>query len=310
MNPALKGKIETLFDKKQVTVLIADSGLGGFSIFAEVASRLKTDPIFKRVSLIYYNAWPEQNRGYNRLRDTRERIRVFDRALQGMNAYGPDIIMIACNTLSVLYDRTEFSRRESVPVVDIVGFGVDMVYDSLCAAPASQAVMLGTLTTMASEVHASALKERGIAPVRLVSQPCDQLATEIEKGARSTAVRRLLDIYMPQAVDRLKSAPADVFAALFCTHFGYCRRDIQERLEQGLQRPVTVLDPNRRMAAFLFEASSGYRHEPPAVTMRVLSRIVWEPEKIDTISEIVELRSMEAAEALRNYEHLPGLFTF
>ena len=51
--------------KKHLTVLVTDSGLGGMAIFAEIAARLKTASVFPKVSLIYYNAWPEQHRGYN-----------------------------------------------------------------------------------------------------------------------------------------------------------------------------------------------------------------------------------------------------
>ena len=75
-----------MFAKNHVTILVTDSGLGGLAIFAEIAARLKSDPIFPEVSLIYYNAWPEQNRGYNGLKDMDERIRVFDRALAGHEA--------------------------------------------------------------------------------------------------------------------------------------------------------------------------------------------------------------------------------
>ena len=101
-----------------------------------------------------------------------------------------------------------------------------------------------------------------------------------------------------------------MFAALFCTHFGYCRDLIKEKLEGQIRGPVTVLDPSQRMAAFLFESCGRKRHSRTALDMRVVSRIVWDQTKIDAISEIIEKQSAETAEALKSYEHKPDLFTF
>lgn len=310
MKPAGKKSMTALFAKKHLTILITDSGLGGISIFAEIADRFKSDPIFSHVSLIYYNAWPEQNRGYNGLKDMDERVRVFDRALVGMKKYRPDIIMIACNTLSVLYDYTAFSRRESIPVIDIVRFGVDMVFERLSQAAGGTAVILGTVTTIASDVHRSQLIEKGISTDRLVAQPCDQLATQIEKGPHRDEVAQLVDTFMGQAAKKLGATTTEVIVALFCTHFGYCRDLFKEKLEKRIQGPVTVLDPNQRMAAFLFEANEGSRHGSAKLDMRVVSRIIWDQVKIDAISGVVEKQSTETAAALRTYERIPDLFTF
>lgn len=303
-------QIASLFAKKHVTILITDSGLGGLSIFAEIAARLKIDPIFPEVTLVYYNAWPEQNVGYNGLKDMDERIRVFDRALAGMKRYQPDIIMIACNTLSVLYNQTAFSRRETLPVIDIVQFGVDLVYETLSREADGTAAILGTVTTIASGVHRSRLIQKGISPDRLVSQPCDQLATRIEKGPHSDAVVQLVDTFMEQAAEKFGPRQSNVFAALFCTHFGYCRNLIKEKLGNRIRGSVTVLDPNQRMAAYLFEACGGNRHGHAVVNMQVVSRIIWEQAKIDAISGIIEAQSAETAQALKNYEHKSDLFTY
>jgi len=310
MEPVVNEPIASLFAKKHVTILVTDSGLGGLSIFAEITAKLKSDPIFPDVSLIYYNAWPEQHRGYHGLKDADERIRVFDRALEGMKRYQPDIIMIACNTLSILYDRTAFSHGEVIPVIDIVGFGVDMVYERLSREADATAVMLGTVTTITSDVHRSRLIEKGISPDRLVVQSCDQLPTKIEKGPDSDAVVQLIDTFMSQAVEMLGQHRSRLFAALFCTHFGYAQEFIREKLECLTGRRVSILDPNRRMAAYLFEISSGNRYDRATVDLRVVSRIVWDQTKIDAISKIVTAQSAETAQALRNYEWIPDLFTF
>ena len=117
MDTTLENSINTILEKKSVSILITDSGLGGLSICAEVVSRLNRNPIFENVSITYFNAWPEQNRGYNKFDTIEERISIFNQALLGMQSYQPDLIMIACNTLSALYDKTEFSKKSDVPVL-------------------------------------------------------------------------------------------------------------------------------------------------------------------------------------------------
>jgi glutamate racemase len=310
MNSDHDKQLASLFAKEHVTVLITDSGLGGLAIFAEIASRLKFDPIFPAVSLIYYNAWPEQNRGYNKLKDMTERIRVFDRALKGMMTYQPDIIMIACNTLSAIYPKTAFSRQKTVPVIDIVRFGVNMVYDHLAEKKDAAAVLLGTVTTIASDVHRSALINKGIPSNRLIPHPCDQLATQIEKGPESDRVKQMIDMFMNQAIEKMNSVPSELYVALFCTHFGYSQRLIREKLQNCLQIPVTVLNPNQEMAEFLFNDSSVGRHKHTQPDLRVVSRIVWDQKKIDAVSTIIERKSPETAQSLKDYEWIPDLFSF
>lgn len=302
--------LDPLFGKERPTILITDSGLGGLSILAQIAARLNREPLFSKVSLIYFNAWPEQNRGYNGFKEIDERVRVFDGALAGMQRYQPDLIIIACNTLSVLFDRTAFRRREPVPVVDIVKFGVEMIFENLSADSDSAAVLLGTLTTIAANVHRSQLIALGIAPARIISQPCDQLATLIERGPDSAAVSRLLDRYLSSAVELLATPPSRIFAALLCTHFAYCADRIQAKLERFSGRPVTLLDPNQRLAAYLFEAARGPRHLSARVDIRIVSRILWEPAKIAAIAPRIDAICPKTAHALRNYAHQPDLFSY
>jgi len=294
--------------RKDITILITDSGLGGLSICADIAARLKRDPIFPRVSLIYYNAWPEQSRGYHRLADDAQRIRVFDRALAGMMHFQPDIILIACNTLSILYSRTAFSRASPVPVVDIVGFGVDMVNDRLGKETTAMAVLLGTVITITADIHRSRLIARGIAPERLVSQACDQLATEIEREPAGKTVERLVNQFADAAVSRIAGAPSRIFVAFLCTHFGYSRDLIQAAFAARCRQPVTLLNPNTAMADWIFDLPETRCYDRTAVAIRIVSRIQWGRRKVDALAGIMATRSAETADALRRYEYRPDLF--
>jgi len=275
---------------------------------AHLVERLRREPIFPRVSFVYFNAWPEQNRGYNALGTMEERIRVLDRALEGMLRYEPDVILIACNTLSVLYPHTDFNHRKRVPVVDIIRFGVDLVYESFLKAPDARALLLGTVTTIASDLHRLKLIEKGVSPHKIAVQACDGLASAIERKPESETVRRLVDGCMDEAALKLGETQVDVKAALLCTHFGYIRNRFKASLEERISGKIDILDPNQRMADFLFETAGGRIHEAAVIDMRIVSKIVWSSERIDAVSALLEPVSRETAEALRRYHQQSHLF--
>ena len=53
----------------------------------------------------------------------------------GMAPYKVDIILIACNTLSVIYAETDFSKTCPIPVMSIVDFGVNIIAEKMHANP-------------------------------------------------------------------------------------------------------------------------------------------------------------------------------
>ena len=128
--------------------------------------------------------------------------------------------MIACNTLSVIYDRTPFSRNTIIPVIDIVDFGVDLIHANMKQDPDSQALIIGTRTTISEKAHLDKLVQKGVDAGRIVTQACHGVATEIEKDPQSEAVEKLIDAYMDEAAKKLGKQET-VFVALCCTHFAY-----------------------------------------------------------------------------------------
>ena len=308
MPPSETDIFSRFYKKRKVTILITDSGLGGISICAEIAAELIRRHMFEHVSLIYFNAWPEQYRGYNRLSNTAERIQVFDSALEGMLKFKPDFILIACNTLSVLYHRTQFSQHVQIPVVDIVGFGVEMIANALKRSLQDQAVILGTVTTIESHVHQDSLILNGIQPGQIISQPCDQLATEIEKEPSGPIVSEMIKMYMRQAARNVDPDAGNIHAALCCTHFAYCRELIQATLAEFIGKPVSVLNPNCQMTAYLLANCREIRFSTTTMEIQVVSKIKWEEKKIKSISRLIQSISDETAHALMNYEQIPKLF--
>lgn len=297
-----------LSTRENLSILIMDSGMGGLSICAEIVEGLRSRAPFKKVAVTYFNAWPEQARGYNALSGPAERVRVFDQALLGTLPFAPDIILIACNTLSILYPQTDFCRHTALPVVGIVLFGVDMIHEQLLARPDSQAIILGTKTTIAADMHRQALHDRGIDDQRIVSQACDQLATQIEKDPHGPVVRSMVEQFVQQALEKVNNPQAHAFAALCCTHYGYSAQVFQKSFDARLSAGCTILDPNRAMAQGLLAAFSHNRFDRTAIDVQVVSRIVWSARQVTAIAGLIEQRSLLTAEALVNYRPDPTLF--
>ncbi len=295
--------------KDTLSIVIADSGMGGLSICADIVSGLQERRTCRSVAVTYFNAWPEQDRGYNLLSGMAERIRVFDRALAAMLRFQPDLILIACNTLSALYAHTPFSKQAPVPVVGIIDSGVDLIHAYLSTRADSLVIILGTPTTIEADTHRTRLVGRGIAAERIICQPCDRLAGEIEKAPEGATVRTMIESCIRQAAERVPDRCRPVAAALCCTHYGYSQRIFEAALQSVFEGPITILDPNKAMsAALLTECPQGY--QGVRIDLEVVSRIVWSDEKIEAIARLLEAKSPLTASALRQYRHDPDLFTF
>ena len=229
-----------LFNNPRLALLVTDSGLGGLSICADIVSILTRRRIFRDLSVVYFNAWPMQDRGYNFLAGDAERIRVFGNAVAAMNRYAPDLILIACNTLSLVLHQGGLTAGARAPVVDIIDFGVTMIADALNQHPESTALILGTRTTVSSGAHRKRLMDRGIPGHRIAHQDCHGLAGAIERGPDNPEVRMLVDQFMARAAAAFDPGTRHIHAALCCTHYGYVQEQIRQGLAAGTPAPPSI----------------------------------------------------------------------
>lgn len=307
MHKEIIKKVEALYECENVRIAVLDSGLGGLSICAELEKKLQARALFKQVTLLYFNVWPEQDRGYNSLESVSERISVFDHALVGVSDHQPDLIMIACNTLSVIYHRTSYSQNTTIPVIDIVDFGVDLIHENLMEKPDSQTLIIGTRTTVSEKAHYQKLVQKGIDTRRIKSQACHGVATEIEKNPQGAAVEKLIDTYMDEAVPRLNNY-GTVFVALCCTHFAYSKDIFQNKLLDRLPVEVALLNPNTEMSSFLFRNESVKSISNTEINVNVFSKIDLDQSKIHSMANAVRSTSEKTATALIDYAYQPDLF--
>ena len=277
-------------------------------MFARIAAHLARKSPWQDISLIYFNAWPEQNKGYNHFETMDQRAGIFNNALNVMENFNPDIILIACNTLSVIYPFTPYSQNTGTTVSGIIDHGVQLIHENLMANPDSHVIIFGTPTTIAQKTHQRKLIEMGIDPDRITSQGCIDLAGKIERNPFSSDVSKMINENISTAASKIHHPVGKVYAALCCTHFGYCRTLFQDALSKHVKREVIILNPNERMADHVMETSGETSTFSPDINMHVVSRVFWEPERIDAYVKLLKDISPETVKALAEYELNPDLF--
>jgi glutamate racemase len=304
-------QLEPILQKKQIKVVVTDSGLGGLSVVADLERKALAHKSLQSVDIVFCNALPEANCGYNDFKTAQRKAEVFSAALQGMVIrYAPDVVFIACNTLSVVYLETEISQTIKVPVIGIIDPGVDMIRERLASDPTASAVIFGTETTISANTHKTRLLAKGISGSRIITQSCGELASEIQTAPQGEGARNLIDLYVGEAAEQLAARNGKIVAALCCTHYGYCANGFAQAFAAAGRKEVEIVNPNEKMADLLFAPASADRFPAPGVTVAVVSRAFLSPDEIRSISALLERNAPKTAEALRKYERKPDLFPF
>jgi len=294
--------------KKDITILVTDSGLGGLSVAADLAARLPESGVFHKARIVFYNAL-FHNTGYNGLATEAEKDRIFDAVLRAMNErYRPDILLIACNTLSVVYDRTAFARTAPFPTVGIVETGVDLIARQFAKTPGATAFLFGTKTTIESEAHKKALVALGFPAERIYGQSCHKLAGAIERGIATEETVGYIRKFVAEALAQAGDIPGPLFASFNCTHFGYARQQFADAFAGAGHPGIEILDPNPLMADFLFKPPYLHRYPRTEVSVEVVSKLEITEQERAAIGPLLEAVSPAVAGAFRNYTFNPKLF--
>jgi glutamate racemase len=301
--------LKHFFQKENVTIAVTDSGLGGLSVMAEAVRRMIEAGVFKKADFVFFNALFSTEGGYNSLKTREEKVRVFSSALESLEKnFHPDLILIGCNTLSVLYHDTAFSRKTNIPVVGIVEAGVEMISQGLRDQPDSKAIIFGTPTTVSEGTHKKRLVEQGFDPARIIVQSCPELESYIEKDYAGDETEMLISACVDEALQKITAPRPPLLVSLNCTHFGYSLPLWEKAFQDAGVKPQSFLNPNSRMIDFLFRAKYSHRFPKTETTARVVSMVEISPEKIQSLGKWLQNISPETAEALRHYKLDPALF--
>jgi glutamate racemase len=296
--------------KPDVTIVVTDSGLGGLSVAADLAERLPASGIARLVRIVFVNAEPDVAIGYNDMKLEADKVRVFDAALSAMEArYKPDLLLIACNTLSVVYPGTAHARSARTETVGIVGLGADLISRELEKSPGATAVIFATKTTIESEAHRKLLVEKGVAGDRIVGQPCHRLVGAIERDVGSAETFAYVKKFVAEALERLPEKHGPIVASLNCTHYGYVRSLWQETFDSLGYPGVKILDPNSLMTDVVLREGGSKRYPETKVTVEVVSKVPIGAETQANLGALLRNVSSLTADALTHYRHEPNLFT-
>src|SRR5512138_169140 len=298
--PALSDRVE------RTRIVITDSGLGGLLIAASLERRLRESAGRGAFDLVYVNAWPDERFGYNDLPDLAARAAVLDRALTAMTALKPGRILIACNTLSVVYPLTAFSRAPSMPVAGILEEGVELFFEALNGDEEAGLALFGTRTTIGSGEHVRRLKARGIDPDRVAAEACHGVAAAIDKDPDAEAVPGLIDECALRLLSRMPAVPK-IFAGLACTHYAYVAEVFRAAVARHAGAAVEVLDPGERLVGGLTRELAV--REPGAaprdVRVEVVSKVALAGAQRSAVARRLEAFSPATARALLEYRHVP-----
>jgi len=285
-------------------VLITDSGVGGLSVVAYAERFVRTQGFTEPVRLTFANAAPENDYGYNSMPTREEKLATFDRFLRNVTErFAPDLIYVACNTLSVLLPDTPYAATAAIPVKGIVETAVDLLMAELTADPRSVPMIFGTQTTIDAGAYPRMLEARGIAPSRIVSQACPGLADTISEDREGTKTAREIRGWVANAIAKMETPDAPVVACLACTHYGY-RKDVFEVALADAGVEARVINPNESAVGDLFPRS-GSNHD---VEVGFVTRYAIPPATIEALTWFLGDISPRTVAAMRNFVHAPDLF--
>ena len=305
----LDQQLAALFAKKDVTILVTDSGLGGLSVVADLENKLPQSGIFENIQLVFFNALFHSRGGYNSLRTEAEKIRIFNIALEAMDKkYHPDLLLIACNTLSVLYHKTEFSKTAQFPVIGIVETGADLIAQQWEKNRQATAIIFGTQTTIESNSYQNKLMQRGYPGNQIIGQPCPFLTEQIEQGYNSDMTYLLISEFVNQAISQINNADTPIFASLNCTHYGYSIELFKKAFAEMGFPGIEIINPNTKMSNLLFNPKYLNRYASTKITVEVISKTSISAEKIESLGELLQEISPETKKALSQYQYDRNLF--
>ena len=207
------------------TILVFDSGLGGLTVYREVA---KARPDARLLYIADDAFFPYSNHGEAELV-----ARVVALIGELIEAHHPDLVVIACNTASTLV-LPQLRARFSVPFV-----GTVPAIKPACAASATRRVsVLGTQATVAREYTRALIRDfANGADITLVGSARLAAFAEAELRGEPVADAAIAQEIAPCFVDAGFRRTDTVVMA--CTHYPL----LLERFARLAPWPVNFIDP-------------------------------------------------------------------
>ncbi len=291
--------------ESKTRIIITDSGLGGVNIAANIYKKAKQMPLKNDLEIIFFNSLPKENFGYNSMNNEELKATIFNNALNGMSKLNPDLILIACNTLSVVYYSTNYFQNPLNCVKGIIEAGVNLALNSITNND-DKIIILGTPTTIAGNNHKKELISKGMNEDNIITQACKNLESEIQINSYSENVENLIFQYLNDAVPNPRT-DIKYYILLGCTHYEYSLRVFRKVCNKYFPN-YQILNPNEVMVnealAHLKGSDLGRM-----VYGKVISRTAINVIDLKNIYDIIMIKSPDFANELLNYEYNPNSFS-
>lgn len=291
-------------------ILITDSGIGGLSVCAYAERFVRTHGFEEPLRLTFANAAPENDHGYNSMPSREVKLQTVDRFLGNVTErYAPDLIYVACNTLSVLLPDTPFFHRAVIPVKGIIETGAELLLRELEADPRAAAMIFGTPTTIDAGTHARLLEAQGVDASRIINQACPGLADTIAEDRAGVTSRSEIVRWVGEAIEKMQPTDRPVVACLACTHYGY-RKDLFAGALADAGIPARVVNPNERAVDDLFgpRSADGATGMNGQVDVEFVTRYAIPAATVEALTWFLSDISPRTVAAMKNFVHLPDLF--
>jgi glutamate racemase len=219
-------------------ILVFDSGLGGLTVFREIAKALPGARFVYAADDAFFP--------YGRKEEPTLVARVLDVTDGLITAHGPDLVVVACNTASTIA-LPSLREKFKVPFV-----GTVPAIKPACAQSKSLLVtVLGTEATVRREYTRKLVREHGNnCEVTLVGSPRLAELAEAELNGEAVTDRDIAAEIAPCFVEA--SGRRTDTVVLACTHYPL----LLSRLEKLAPWPVTFIDPAPAIARRVFELLS------------------------------------------------------
>ncbi len=285
---------------------ITDSGVGGLSVCAEVEAKLRRSPIQEDIDLLYLNAAIEDDYSYNSMPDRQTKLQAFDRFLHSVQKrYQPDLLFIACNTLSVLYQDSYFDHHRHIPIEGIVHTGARGMLAAFERENDITFIVFATPTTVEEAVYGKCLKEHGVPANQIAEQACPGLPDAISNDGSGQLAANLLKEFVPAALEQFDHMPENVMAFLGCTHYGYQASQFEKALHPLVPK-LRIMNPNEGAADTIL---SSLNTEPGQGNLNVefITRYAIPDVAIRSLSGYIGEKAPATLSALKKFTLMPEL---
>lgn len=292
-------------------IALTDSGFGGLGIAAELYEYLKTGHPAFPVEIIYVNGLPHERYGYNSIPEIEDKVNTFGSLLKNIeNRLNPDLIVIACNTLSVLFVKTDIYKQFTDKTVDILKFGTATVLQRYKNETDILLAIAGSETTINSRIHADFYQDYPSVFKTILPIACTELITAIERDSKSGNTKHLVTKCVRSVADEIGSNDySAVVLVLACTHFPYVEYLFRNALSR-LSIKTFIQNPNINLLEYLKKLIPTAKYtKKQEITIQIISKTAIEYYRMQSIAALIESISENAVRALHNYQYNPGFYT-